>query len=306
MNKPMQNVATVMNEIEELEFQQVLDIGAEIDYYDGLIAFADNVRSIPSLHKVLKVDFFVFIYCVKGSLSLSFDGREISVGEGEAVVVSAQTVVSGVAHSDDFECKLCAVPAAIEFGFVNKVVLEALMHMRVNPVLRFDNEERAILAKYYELAMLKIKHPQLIKVKMSFEHLFRALVLDVFNKLTSQLEPEDSEYMRQGDRLFRNFILQLSVNADNKRSVKDFAELLCVSPKYLTSVCRRQSGKTASELIMMSCVSRIRQQLIYSDKSVKEIATELNFDNLSFFGKYVKKHLGASPNNYRKQNRYGY
>ena len=39
--------------------------------------------------------------------------------------------------------------------------------------------------------------------------------------------------------------------------------------------------------------------------SIKEIATEMNFDNLSFFGKYVKKHLGDSPNNYRKKNSYG-
>lgn len=36
-------------------------------------------------------------------------------------------------------------------------------------------------------------------------------------------------------------------------------------------------------------------------KSIKEIACELDFSNLSFFGKYVKKHLGVSPKNYREQ-----
>ena len=35
------------------------------------------------------------------------------------------------------------------------------------------------------------------------------------------------------------------------------------------------------------------------------IATEMGFDNLSFFGKYVRKHLGLSPNHYRKANGYG-
>ncbi|MFR9260817.1 MAG: helix-turn-helix domain-containing protein [Bacteroides cellulosilyticus] len=37
-----------------------------------------------------------------------------------------------------------------------------------------------------------------------------------------------------------------------------------------------------------------------SQKSIKEIANELNFPNLSFFGKYVKQHLGMSPKQYRE------
>ena len=39
--------------------------------------------------------------------------------------------------------------------------------------------------------------------------------------------------------------------------------------------------------------------------AIKEIAVKLGFCNLSFFGKYVRKHLGLSPNHYRKANGYG-
>ena len=34
------------------------------------------------------------------------------------------------------------------------------------------------------------------------------------------------------------------------------------------------------------------------EKSIKEIAAEAGFDNLSFFGKYVKRKLGMSPRDY--------
>jgi AraC-like DNA-binding protein len=91
----------------------------------------------------------------------------------------------------------------------------------------------------------------------------------------------------------------------HERSVKSYADELCVSPKYLTSVCQQQSNKTASQIISLAVTSRIKQLLLYSDLSIKEIAAELHFGNLSFFGKYVKKHLGQSPNNYRKANGYG-
>ena len=70
-------------------------------------------------------------------------------------------------------------------------------------------------------------------------------------------------------------------------------------------MCRNLTGRTASEIITSNTVNRVRQQLLYSDRTIKEIAAYMGFDNLSFFGKFVKKHLGASPNNYRRDNRYG-
>ena len=48
-------------------------------------------------------------------------------------------------------------------------------------------------------------------------------------------------------------------------------------------------------------VNTIRQQLRYSNKTVKEISTELDFPNLSFFGKFVKAHLGMAPTEYRQK-----
>ena len=41
-------------------------------------------------------------------------------------------------------------------------------------------------------------------------------------------------------------------------------------------------------------------QLKYTDKSVKEIAMQMDFPNVSFFGKYFKTHVGVSPMEYRK------
>jgi len=49
-------------------------------------------------------------------------------------------------------------------------------------------------------------------------------------------------------------------------------------------------------------VGTIRQQLRYSNKTIKEICNELDFPNLSFFGKFVREHMGMSPTEYRQQN----
>lgn len=67
----------------------------------------------------------------------------------------------------------------------------------------------------------------------------------------------------------------------------------------------RQSAKKSvdrrlPELITQYMVKDILYLLRNSQKSIKEIANELNFPNLSFFGKYVKQHLGMSPKQYRE------
>ena len=63
-----------------------------------------------------------------------------------------------------------------------------------------------------------------------------------------------------------------------------------------------ESGRSPLDLIHETTVSTIRQQLRYSNKTVKEICNELDFPTLSFFGKFVREHLGMSPTEYRQQN----
>ena len=104
---------------------------------------------------------------------------------------------------------------------------------------------------------------------------------------------------RQGELLFHRFIEMLANVNGSDRSVKSYAERLCVTPKYLSTVCKSVSGKTALEWIHEYIAEQVTQKLKYSDMSVKEIADSLGFPNISFFGKFVKSRFGASPKEYR-------
>ena len=104
---------------------------------------------------------------------------------------------------------------------------------------------------------------------------------------------------RQGELLFRKFIKLLSSYEATDRSVKGYAEKLCVTPKYLSTVCKSVSGKTALEWIHDFLADSITHKLKYTDVSIKEIADELGFPNISFFGKFVKSRFGVSPKEYR-------
>lgn len=290
--------------IREISLNDVPQMGA-LKYFDGEIAFADNIASATSLNSASKMNFATFVFCERGELSVRLNNIPFTIRTHDALFVAMYTVVSDIEKSDECDCKIIAIKADYAIPFVNKTIFETITQMSHNPVVHFTQDEINLMVKYYELAIFKIEHPQLNYGRETMLYLLRSFALDLLSNMASHVGKAPDDILRQGDKLFQRFVLMLASNEQNQRSVQYFADQLCVSPKYLTSICNQKCGKTASALIANSVAGRIRQLLLYSDKSIKEIAAELNFDNLSFFGKYVKKHLGDSPNSYRKKNAYG-
>ena len=292
--------------ITELDLQDVPQMYHNLKYNDGEIYFADNITSIPGLMKQFKVNFIAYVMVTEGRLTVDMNNVTYHLDKNCSLFVDRKVVIENVKHTENFSCLICAMSTDMGFAFFNKSLLQSIMHIMANPVIKMEQNEVDLMMKYYELLVFKMSHQEMNFGRETVRDIIRCFAYDLLSNLNKHLDNDnEGDMLRQGDRIYRRFMLLLSENSNVNRSVKSYADELCVSPKYLTSVCRKHSDSTASELIATSIVSRIKQLLLYSDLSIKEVATEMGFDNLSFFGKYVKKHLGLSPNNYRKQNNYG-
>ena len=292
--------------ITQLDLRDVPQMYHNLKYNDGEIYFADNIKSIPGLMKQFKVNFIAYVMVTEGRLSLDLNGVSYQLERNCSLFVDRKMVIDNVMHTENFSCIICAMSTDIGFGFFNKSLIQSIMHIIANPVIKMDQAEVDLMMKYYELLVFKMDHQELNMGRETVRDIIRCFAYDLLSNLNKHIDTDDDDDMlRQSDRIYHRFMLLLAENTNVNRSVKSYADELCVSPKYLTSVCRRHSEYTVSELIATSIVSRIKQLLLYSDLSIKEVATEMGFDNLSFFGKYVRKHLGLSPNHYRKANNYG-
>lgn len=100
-------------------------------------------------------------------------------------------------------------------------------------------------------------------------------------------------------RKFQQFIRQ--ANPVSNLKVKQVADHLSLSPQNLNAICRKVSGKPASELIIQQVILEAKRYLIHSDKNVSEIAFTLNFSDPSHFVKYFKKTVGVTPQAFRSQ-----
>ena len=104
------------------------------------------------------------------------------------------------------------------------------------------------------------------------------------------------------DVLFKSFMQLLSRHAATQREVAWYAQQILITPKHLTMVCKRVSQRTAGEWITDYTLKHIRYYLFHTTMSIKEIAFQMNFSDVSFFCKYVRRHLGSSPQRLRARN----
>ena len=292
--------------ITELDLHDVPQVYHLLRYNDGEIYFADKITSIPGLMKQFKVNFIAYVMVTEGRLTLDMNNVTYQLDKNCSLFVDRKVVIEKVKHTENFSCIICAMSTDMGFSFFNKSLLQSIMHILANPVIKLEQTEVDLMMKYYELLVFKMDHQEMNFGRETVRDIIRCFAYDLLSNINRHLNQDnDEDMLRQSDRIYRRFMFLLADNTNVNRSVKSYADELCVSPKYLTSVCRKHSDYTASELIATAIISRIKQLLLYSDLSIKEVASEMGFDNLSFFGKYVRKHLGLSPNHYRKANNYG-
>ena len=72
-----------------------------------------------------------------------------------------------------------------------------------------------------------------------------------------------------------------------------------LSAQHLCTTVKQQTGKTVADLIADVVIMDAKALLKSTNMPIKEISISLSFPNVSFFGKYFKRYVGMSPQQYR-------
>ncbi len=102
------------------------------------------------------------------------------------------------------------------------------------------------------------------------------------------------------DMIFQHFMLDLYVNCRDHRDMEFYASRSSLSRKYFSTIVRQLSGLTPSELIETVVVGEAKSMLTEIHRSIKDIATTLNFPDAPTFTKYFQRVTGMTPKAYRK------
>lgn len=126
-----------------------------------------------------------------------------------------------------------------------------------------------------------------------------AAFLWLVDGLWSSREDEERTALSREQRLFADFMQLVAQHAAHEHHINYYASHLCLSPRYMSSIINKVSGKPAKQWIDEAIIARIMVALRHTDKPVAQIADEMNFANTSFFTKYFKRMTGLTPLQWR-------
>lgn len=287
--------------IRQIDFDSVNDI-AEVDYMDGSIAFHTDIRELPIENGSMRVNMFTIVACISGKLQVELNAVAHTLRQNEILVCRPNDVIDNCMLSPDFDgAVLCLSRRGILEQISESELWEKFFHLAENPIIRVREESLDMFKLYGAMLTEKIK----MERTSFYGEIIASIVKAGLYELLSNVENESVSYGRgltnQREVLFKRFIDLLSTTRTKPRNLSWYAEKLCITPKYLSTVCKQVSGKTAIGWINEYILVDIRFWLKNTNKTISEIAYLLKFPNISFFGKYCRTHFGVSPTEFRKQ-----
>lgn len=246
--------------------------------------------------------------CTDGKISLSINGMEYNLYSKQILILGSHSIVERYTTSPDAKGNILYVSERTLFNNLDNIIWENSFTLGRHPIISIDDNTASIFECYGTLFHKRMQQKERLYKDEVISYLLKAIMLELMNEVQNsqdKVETPGQKLLKQGDILFKRFIMLLSQTEIKPRLVSWYAHKLCITPKYLSTTCKNVSGKTANEWINQFVVRDIHKLLKYSDKSIKEICDYLDFPNLSFFGKFVKVHLGSSPKEYRRRIKIG-
>lgn len=282
-----------------------------VDYKDDDVVLLDNMQASINA-PATKTDANIFVTCHLGGIEIEVGGTCYEIHEGETFVCPSGVFI-----------RVLSVAPGTEFGAIS--LTDRIIQSLLNTNIYLWNRAMYVMKEHVISPKEMGLDEQAVKVGWHITEVVRYLLTNKENTFRKEMiylmlqmmllgycarykdvatvegkNPTIEARTPQGQVLFSRFIEMLNNEPVKHKPVHYYAEKLCVSAKYLSHVCKMISGKAASEFIQNAVVGEIMYYLESTTLTVKEISGIMGFPNISFFGKYVKTHLGMSPNKYRK------
>lgn len=269
--------------------------------------FTTNLEEWQANPQVLT--YGAILICRKGRVVLNVNYKDWQLYEGAVITVfphdvvelkkvesGASGMVSTASWSDVFEVEMLKYDASLlrEASLqLEQTVYSSLREDRCRQdtqvVTNIINGMFALLKVYFDQSECTcISQLVLCQLKAFF------IGFHEYLQRNPQYRPDEVKSYRVRE-LFNRFMMLMERDHKQSRDVNYYASLMNITSKYLTTIVRQVTGHTPKTIIDQYTILQIKMQLKRSSQSIKEIAWEYHFTDVSFFCRYIKKHTGRTP-----------
>ena len=299
-----------MKQQEEITLQTLADNeDIQIGYSDNDIVVVDSIQQFTEVNTA-HVSMNVIVICTDGKVQAQMNGIQMELHKNQVAIVPQNIIVTDVMVSPDFNLKAMFLTNRILQSFLREkmTIWNDMMYIRRHHVVTMDEDEILFYTHFYDMLTLAIAKGEDNPFRTDvIQSLLRSAILALCGAMKQKLSFADSHPSTLRSQLstsynhFQRFLDLLHSNEVKRHTVEAYAGELCISPKYLSAICKRNSGKSANKWITEKLTGDVRYYLHQTDLSIKQICDLLGFSSQSLFCKYVKEHIGMTPMEFRGQ-----
>ena len=249
------------------------------------------------------ITYGAILICRKGKATVNINYKEWHLHEGAVITVFPNDVVELKVKSEAslFDVEMLKYNASLlrEASLqLEQTVYSSLREDRCRqdtPVVTNIIDSMFALLKVYfnQSECTCISQLVLLQLKAFFVGFHEYLQRNPQNR------PDDEVKSYRVRELFNRFMMLMERDYKLSRDVNYYADLMHITSKYLTNIVRQVAGHTPKTIIDQYVILQLKMQLQRSSQSIKEIAWEYHFTDVSLFCRYFKKHTGLTPQQMR-------
>ncbi len=269
----------------------------------------ENFGSLPKSEIRLDSHGFLVI-CTEGMAQFDYDGQQIQLHKNDLYLYMAHSVVTKFMSSPDFNCRQIWFSRSElwNINMYSEVSLADMTYLKQHPLVHLSDDDVTLLDEYFQLLCRRMRDQKPSLYLEIVRSLVSTMMLEMLCMFRADKEQEAQADFQEDNtsgfhrrRLADKFMHLVEQSDGRIRRVDDFASELNVTPKYLSTLLKETMNRRPSVIIQLFTMKAIERRLRFTDMTMQEIANDLNFPNASFFGKYVKEHLGMTPMDYRRK-----
>lgn len=294
-----------MRQPEKFSIQKVYDNLDDIERTKKTIyinkGFAVSIRIPNGIGRFLNfntpylIEEYRMGFVKKGSFKSVINLKEYALDKGCMVFVSPGTIAEPIYSSEDLELAGVVIPQDMFHLATRNVIPDIFNGERKAGAKRMTTDEFNLINDLFDV-LLRLVNTTGANTPETY-----GMISTIANCYNSQFlkDMEFSATNQSATSIFNRFINMVSANCGKQRKVGFYADKICVTERYLSTVISQTSGVTAKDWIDKAVITQAKLLLIYGNRQVIQIADELNFPNPSFFCKYFKRLVGCTPHEYR-------
>lgn len=126
--------------------------------------------------------------------------------------------------------------------------------------------------------------------------------LRFYDRQFTTRQSQNLDYFSRFEKLVHALLDAEDLSVRGLPGVAFFADQLNLSAGYLSELLKRETGKTAKEIILLALIERAKTTLLNSDMNITEVSYRLGFEHPSYFSRLFKSKTGLTPSAFKNAN----